>query len=100
MGRFVVAGLVLVLAGCGSSTPTAAGPSAAASASPVTATSPSPSPRASAYPDGIPAEVDGQPVVRSTALRATISNTTDASPFLAGGWVGFFVGRCARPAEP
>ncbi|MGZ6295571.1 MAG: hypothetical protein ACXWPV_00360 [Candidatus Limnocylindrales bacterium] len=36
--------------------------------------------------DGIPTEVDGQPVLRGAALRTRIAAASDAAPFLVGGW--------------
>lgn len=39
-----------------------------------------------AYADGIPRQIDGQPVLRAAAFIAQASATADDTPFLVGGW--------------
>jgi hypothetical protein len=39
------------------------------------------------YPDGLPRLLDGQPVLRGEAALAHARATSDATPFLLGGWM-------------
>jgi hypothetical protein len=49
------------------------------------ASSPGPSP--AVLVNGLPTSIDGQPVLRGDDLRAAIANSTDDTPFLAGGYL-------------
>ena len=62
-------------------TPTATfAPSALSSPAPTSAQGPGP------IVDGVPTTFNGVPVLRGDALRAAVAASTDATPFLAGGW--------------
>jgi hypothetical protein len=59
----------------------------------------------SRYPDGIPSEIDGAPVLRPADALARAQTATDDTPFLVGGWRGGYVvaaciPRVHPPAEP
>ncbi|HTS14300.1 MAG TPA: hypothetical protein VMH24_01430 [Candidatus Sulfotelmatobacter sp.] len=56
-------------------------------------------PSSGTYGDGIPATLDGQPVLRPTQAVARADGSTDASTFLVGGWVEtvYSYTGCAQP---
>lgn len=76
---------------------------AGVTASPAMDTSPATaSPSGALYADGIPSTLEGQPVLRPTEAAARAAASTDASPFLIGGWLtGWdpYTG-CPRPTGP
>lgn len=69
----------------------AAGPTPSAGTSAATGTAAAAptavAPSGGVYPDGIPTHLDGQPVLRPTQAAARAAASTDASPFLIGGWL-------------
>jgi hypothetical protein len=63
-----------------------------------TATSAAPS---GTYPDGIPRQIDGQPVLRGEAILSHVAQSQDATPFLVGGYVYTFYADCyVEPGAP
>jgi hypothetical protein len=71
-------------------TATAFMPSGTATATFAPSALSSPAPTRSQGPgsivDGVPTTFDGLPVLRGDALRAAVAASSDATPFLAGGW--------------
>jgi hypothetical protein len=53
------------------------------------------------YPDGIPRQIDGQPVLRGEAILSHVAQSQDATPFLVGGYVYAFYADCyVEPGAP
>ncbi len=53
------------------------------------------------YHDGIPRQIDGQPVLRGEAILSHVAQSKDATPFLVGGYVYAFYADCyVEPGAP
>ena len=53
------------------------------------------------YPDGIPRQIDGRPVLRGEAILSQVAQSQDATPFLVGGYVYAFYADCyVEPGAP
>ena len=79
-------------------TPRSPDPSADAAATPLQ--SPIAAASVATYPDGIPREIDGEPVLRGDAIAIEAAERTDDRPFLIGGYGGFVMADGICPSEP